>query len=86
MGAIGTHWHGDLKRGRSRRYFNYKESLSLLKGQEMGYFKLGSTVIVLFSNGQQATWRKNLNPGDKIQFGQALGAIENDLDAESDRR
>lgn len=76
VGAIGTHWHGDLKRGRSRRYFNYKESLELLKGQEMGYFKLGSTVIVLFSNGQQASWQANLTPGDKIQFGQALGAIE----------
>ena len=75
VGAIGTSWHGDLARGQERRYFNYTEPFSLLKGQEMGYFKLGSTVILLFSNGQQVKWHKSLNPGDKIQFGQAMGDL-----------
>ncbi len=76
VGSIGTHWHGDLARRRERRYFNYNETLSLLKGQEMGYFKLGSTVILLLSNQDKARWQAHLSPGDKIRFGQALGVIE----------
>lgn len=77
VGAIGTTWHGDLARRRERRHFNYSDSMALLKGQEMGYFKLGSTVILLFANGEQVSWHEALNPGDKIQFGQAFGTIKN---------
>jgi len=45
----------------------------MAKGDEMGYFKLGSTVILLFANGEQMNWNKDLKAGSTIRFGQALG-------------
>ena len=49
----------------------------LQKAAEMGYFKLGSTVILLFANGSRVSWKNNLQIGDKISFGGALAQIHN---------
>ena len=76
VGAIGTQWHGDVLRTDKQRHFAYQDTtLSLQKAAEMGYFKLGSTVIVLFANGDQVQWQNHLQSGDKIRLGQALATI-----------
>lgn len=76
VGAIGTSWQGDLKRSKKHQYFNYSADQKVFnKGEEMGYFKLGSTVVLLFANGQQVSWLDELKAGDSIKFGQALGSI-----------
>jgi phosphatidylserine decarboxylase len=75
VGAIGTAWAGDIARGRKNRHTTYHEPLLLKKGEEMGYFKLGSTVILLFAEKHRLQWEKGLNAGDKIQFGQAFGTV-----------
>lgn len=75
VGAIGTTWHGDLKRSRKPCHFTYPETMSLKKAEEMGYFKLGSTVILLFADRQRVQWQQGLCAGDKIQFGNPLGII-----------
>jgi phosphatidylserine decarboxylase len=72
VGAIGTSWGGDIVRG-SKKVQRQVPSLTLQKGEEMGYFKLGSTVILLFAEGKRANWVEGLSSGDKIRFGQALG-------------
>ena len=77
VGSMSTVWHGDLKRGSKIQRIKYAtdnsdHSIVLAKAMEMGYFKLGSTVIVLFTNRDQVQWLDHLNAGDKIQFGQAL--------------
>lgn len=77
VGAIGTSWHGDIKRGRKREHFAYHDANTvLLKAAEMGYFKLGSTVILLFADGQRVDWGKDLQAGDKLRFGEALAMIK----------
>lgn len=78
VGAIGTSWHGDLKRGRKKISFDYtQESMHKLmaQGDEMGFFKLGSTVVLLFANGKQMQWNGNLKAGSAIRFGEAIGGI-----------
>ncbi len=44
---------------------------ALERGDEMGYFCLGSTVVVLFSRGM--TWHDGLSAGNVVKMGQALG-------------
>lgn len=44
----------------------------LRKGEELGYFKLGSTVIVIFGK-DKAQWCHSLLAGNRIQVGQFLG-------------
>jgi phosphatidylserine decarboxylase len=77
VGAIGTSWHGDVVRGRRLQRTDYNRSkdkpIVLPQGAEMGYFKLGSTVILLFAEGKRITWDPALNAGSAIRFGQALG-------------
>ncbi|WP_115303965.1 archaetidylserine decarboxylase [Legionella beliardensis] len=76
VGAIGTSWLGDLQRAKKQQYFSYLDKPKVLhQGDEMGYFKLGSTVVLLFANGQQVHWLDGLKAGDTIQYGQALGKI-----------
>ncbi len=80
VGKIGTSWHGDLRRSRKQSHFDYSQDNDsktvLQKAAEMGYFKLGSTVIVLFAEGHRAQWQQNLRAGDRIQVGEALGSIK----------
>ncbi|QRN04964.1 phosphatidylserine decarboxylase [Legionella sp. MW5194] len=76
VGAIGTAWEGDLKRLHQVQEFSYAESpLSLEQGQEMGYFKLGSTVVLMFANGAKVDWLPSLKAGDGIRYGEALATI-----------
>lgn len=76
VGAIGTSWHGDLKRTKTPANFDYTTSNPmLLQGDEMGYFKLGSTVILLFANSEQVQWNSMLHAGSPIQFGSSMGNL-----------
>ncbi|KTC85031.1 archaetidylserine decarboxylase [Legionella brunensis] len=79
VGAIGTKWHGDLRRSRKKQYFSYAEleqkNTKILQGEEMGYFKLGSTVVLLFADGDKVQWLDNLTAGQSICYGQAFGKI-----------
>lgn len=75
VGSIGTSWHGDIVRSKSIQTFDYtKQPLHLQKGQEMGYFKLGSTVILLFANAKNVQWLPSIQAGTSVQFGQGIGA------------
>lgn len=79
VGKIGTSWQGDLQRSRKRVQVMYPQDnamkTTLNKTEEMGYFKLGSTVVLLFANGQRVQWLQHLQAGDKIRFGEALGIV-----------
>lgn len=79
VGAIGTSWQGDIVRRHEKQYFDYHQNeanpIHLEQAAEMGYFKLGSTVIVLFAEGNRMQWAPNLTPGTTVRFGQELGQI-----------
>jgi phosphatidylserine decarboxylase len=49
------------------------ETVNLNQGDEMGRFKLGSTVILLFPK-DAANMTKN--SGDSLQMGQAIGQVK----------
>lgn len=78
VGSIGTAWQGDIPRSsviKRTVYANEQKSgIAIAKGSEMGYFKLGSTVIVLFSDRHAMQWLTHLGTGAPIQLGQALGS------------
>ena len=73
VGAIGTSWQGDIRRSRKCKHFSYADaSIVLQKAAEMGYFKLGSSVILLFADSEKMQWSEQLHAGDKVRFGEAL--------------
>ena len=87
VGAIGTSWHGDVKRTKRKVTFNYtykSPEKYLAQGEEMGFFKLGSTVVLLFANGQELQWESSLQAGAGVRFGQAIAAISKDNGCEED--
>ncbi|MET0046931.1 MAG: archaetidylserine decarboxylase [Sedimenticola sp.] len=50
------------------------QSVELDKGDEMGRFNMGSTVILLF--GKEAIeWSEKLTPGGKVQMGEAIAHL-----------
>jgi phosphatidylserine decarboxylase len=52
--------------------FDYpSESLSFEPGQELGGFKLGSTVVLVFQGPE--SFRFSVQPGDRVYMGQSLG-------------
>ncbi len=80
VGAIGTTWQGDIKRSKIQTRTTFpttlEEKTSFLQGEEMGYFKLGSTVILLFADSKQVHWVPGLQAGSPIQYGNPFGIIE----------
>lgn len=60
VASINTVWKKDEK------------NINLLRGEELGYFKLGSTVIVLFGKNQMS-WTDNLKETSIVKMGQLIG-------------
>ena len=76
VAAIETVWSGLITppKGKSTTSKNYQaEDIQLNKGQEMGRFNMGSTVILLFANGAPDL-RENLEIDQSIKMGDALSA------------
>ncbi|MCE0732557.1 archaetidylserine decarboxylase [Halomonas sp. G15] len=75
VAAIETVWAGQitpLPKGDVQR-IRFDTPIRLEKGAEMGRFKLGSTVVMAFS--EPVDFADGLEPGAKVQMGQSLGAI-----------
>ncbi|MCD8524665.1 MAG: archaetidylserine decarboxylase [Gammaproteobacteria bacterium] len=75
VGSISTIWAGKItppRKQRSVTHIDYEEqNIRLSAGQELGYFSLGSTVIVLFQKNT-IEWNSGLE-NTEIQMGQNLG-------------
>jgi len=77
VGSISTRFNGTLTppRGKEVVHFDYPNSpeqyIKLDKGQEMGYFSLGSTVILLFT--ENLSWEQELTQHTKVVVGQRIG-------------
>lgn len=79
VGSIETVWAGEVTPPTSDHptHFDYGERLppiELRRGEELGRFNMGSTVIVLFGPGQTA-WKPNLAPGIPLRMGQTIGRL-----------
>ncbi len=77
VASIETIWHGEVTpptSGDVRSWTYSGEAPHLGKGEEMGRFNMGSTIIVLFGD-QAVGWENSLKAGDKVKLGQKLGLL-----------
>ena len=80
VSGMETVWAGEVTPGpRSRvRSWNYGsangESVSLRKGDELGRFNMGSTVVLLFPPGK-TDWTTDLVQGKAVNMGQKIGRV-----------
>lgn len=76
VAAIETVWAGQVAPDggniREERYGENRAPILLSKGDEMGRFLLGSTVIVLFGP-DQIRWHEGFLGASKVQLGQVIG-------------
>jgi phosphatidylserine decarboxylase len=78
VGSIATRWEGVIVPSQQKvHHWNYdSENIFLQRGEEMGYFQLGSTVILLFPD-KYLTWNPELQAKTSVQMGQLLATITN---------
>ena len=78
VASIDTVWAGAVAPGyRGVRRWNYAEPVgacSLKKGEEMGRFNMGSTVILLFGK-ERVTWDAGLSPGVTLCMGEQIASL-----------
>ena len=75
VGSMATVWHGVVNPPRSGeiREWTYTDSQVVLKkGEEMGRFLLGSTVVMLFAKNQ-LQFNPEWAPAGTIRMGEAMG-------------
>ena len=77
VGSMATVWHGVVNppRGKSVRTWHYpaagEPAITLKKGDEMGRFLLGSTVVMLFPPAP-VRFSPDWAPGRSIRLGEAM--------------
>lgn len=76
VGSIATVWAGDVTPA-SRRVTTAlaPQEILLEKGEEMGRFNMGSTVILLFQK-DRARWHEDVRAGATVKLGQSLGYLQ----------
>jgi len=78
VAGIETVWSGQVAPARhgfsETDYRNEQPAIQLGKGEEMGRFKLGSTVILLFGPGA-TQWQEALAENTAVMMGESLGTI-----------
>ena len=75
VASIETVWAGRVRPITRFKYDRQgQSSVRLKKGEELGRFSLGSTVIILFGPGM-ATWPEVLQSGHRVQMGQRLASL-----------
>lgn len=75
VSSIETVWHGVVTPPtiRKPRVWQYQsDAPQLEKGEEMGRFNMGSTIIVLFGKDKIA-WDKTLAAGESVKLGKQIG-------------
>lgn len=75
VASIETTWAGLIAPNRNRNIQRWRypdKNITLNQGDEMGRFRLGSTVVMLFSSSAIA-WDSSALPGDPLIMGQSLG-------------
>lgn len=77
VGSIETVWAGTVTAQRTGKIqtWQYEHLIRLKRGEEMGRFKLGSTVIVLLES-KAVTWDFNLESDHSLKMGQHIGILK----------
>jgi phosphatidylserine decarboxylase len=76
VGSMATVWHGQVNPPRSPQICEWQyeaNQVVLRKGEEMGRFLLGSTVVMLFGKGRVA-FNPEWTAARPIRLGEAMGS------------
>lgn len=79
VGGISTVWHGTVTPTTQNSISVWKyaeERVTLALGEELGHFKMGSTVILLFPN-HSIIWETHRQTGDTLCYGEKIGMFYN---------
>lgn len=79
VGSISTPWTGEIrprKRGVVETLTLNDTPTKLSRGDLLGWFNMGSTVILLFPTGA-ATWSERLSAGETVRMGERIGTLSN---------
>jgi phosphatidylserine decarboxylase len=77
VGSITTPWSGEIRPRKSGIVENLAldgASCDVGKGDLLGWFNMGSTVIVLLPRGA-STWRDGLRAGAGLRMGETIGTV-----------
>ena len=75
VSSISTEWLGEIASGKARVWDDAGHSGHRFgRGEEIGRFNLGSTVVLVLPPGQ-AVWRPELSQGQAVRMGQALATL-----------
>jgi phosphatidylserine decarboxylase len=77
VGSVETRWAGIVVPGSKQvtaTRYEGEQAISFAKGEEMGRFRLGSTVIMVMPKGA-VTWNSDQVAGKTVRMGEAFGAI-----------
>ncbi|MCB1905863.1 MAG: phosphatidylserine decarboxylase [Rhodocyclaceae bacterium] len=77
VGSMQTVWHGVVNPPRLPEITTWQyqpDEVVLAKGEEMGRFLLGSTVVMLFERGR-FEFNPRWQPGGAVRLGEAMGAV-----------
>jgi phosphatidylserine decarboxylase len=75
VGSMATVWEGDITPAARRVVTRLPaRPVSLDKGEEMGRFNMGSTVILLFQK-DRARWHPHVRAGAAVKLGESLGSL-----------
>lgn len=78
VGSMETVWHGVVTPAKNKhvKSWNYdQQTIELAKGQEMGRFNMGSTVILLYENNKME-WDDSIQAESVVQLGQLIGKMK----------
>tara|TARA_R110000850_G_scaffold259402_1_gene386266 strand:- start:816 stop:1766 length:951 start_codon:yes stop_codon:yes gene_type:complete len=81
VGSVETTWAGIVAPGNNEvsasRYDTLRTPIRFEKGEEMGRFRLGSTVIMVMPKGA-VKWNTNQVAGGTVRMGEAFGEVSSD--------
>jgi phosphatidylserine decarboxylase len=77
VGSITTPWSGEIrprKTGTVDAIDLSNSDTRVSKGDLLGWFNMGSTVILLLPDGM-GEWRSNFDPGTRLRMGESIGTF-----------
>ena len=81
VGSMATVWHGQVNPPRpgTVRDWRYEgaQQVTLKRGEEMGRFLLGSTVVMLFPQADRLAFNPAWQPGGAVRLGEAMASPSN---------
>ena len=76
VASIETVWHGEVTPPTAKEIQTWQytdDAPQLKRGEEMGRFNMGSTIIVLYANDVM-NWEESFLAGNNVQLGEKIGS------------